>query len=138
MKIKTQTIVSQTDLDAAGKTWGFGAAHAFVEFGKEDGKGNRVFDSEIWSRIVHGYKGKAPPHAPMTFAPMGKFTPPTDEQLAAWLKICEACPSVLKTNGVLKCGHARQTCATCGQGISGLATVLKTFSFACPEKKLKL
>ena len=62
--MKTQTIVAQTELDAAGQTWGFGAEHAFKEFGVEDGNGNRVFDSEIWARIHHSYAGKAPMAAP--------------------------------------------------------------------------
>ena len=77
MNIKTQTIVSQTDLDAAGKAWGFGAAQAFIEFGVEDGKGNRVFDSAIWNRITNSYKGKGPKGGKGVFSPKGHM--PADE-----------------------------------------------------------
>ena len=128
-------IVAKSEIDAAGKTLGFGAAHAFEQFGALDAAtGNREFDFEVLTRIMRSYTGKQP--APEPMIPPKKFTPPTEEQVAAWLIICAACPFVLKAD-VLKCGHERQTCATCSQGKSGLTAALKTFSFVCPERKLK-
>jgi hypothetical protein len=137
MNIKTQTIVSQTDLDDAGKTWGFGAAHAFVEFGKEDGKGNRVFDSEIWARIKHNYAGKAPPAAPMVFAaPTPRQPAKAADIIAARRTVCfgdetgkgkcewnidgicqhpacKTCPGKQKNSGALE-ALIKQPFATCG------------------------
>jgi len=96
--MKTQTIVAQTDLDALGKTMGFGAAHAFEEFGIPDGKGNRVFDSAIWARIKHGYTGKAPPPVPMEqqFGGIKIRTPEEKDELIE--KFCKVCPSYSPPN----------------------------------------
>jgi hypothetical protein len=137
MNIKTQTIVSQTDLDDAGKTWGFGAAHAFVEFGKEDGKGNRVFDSEIWARIKHNYAGKAPPAAPMVFAAPTPWQPAKAAEIFAARRAacfgdetgaakcewnidsicqhpaCKTCPGKQKNSGALD-AYIQQRFAACG------------------------
>ena len=137
MNIKTQTIVSQTDLDAAGKAWGFGAAHAFEEFGVPDGKGNRVFDSAIWNRITNSYKGKAPPHAPLAFTAPPPWQPAkAAEIIAARRKICfgdetgvgkcewnidaicqhpacKTCPGKQKNTGALD-AYIQQPLAICG------------------------
>ena len=127
MNIKTQTIVSQTDLDAAGKVWGFGAAQAFVEFGAEDGKGNRVFDTAIWNRIQHGYKGKAPAAAPMAVPPFNGIRIRTAEEKAALLeKFCKVCPSFKEPN----C-----TAAKCCGGKLPVATVVNLTSTQCPLGK---
>jgi hypothetical protein len=137
MNIKTQTIVSQTDLAAAVKTLGFGAENAFKEFGVEDGKGNRVFDTAIWQRIVHSYTGKAPPVAPMAFTAPTPWQPSkAADIIAARRKICfgdetgkgkcdwnvdaicqhpacKTCPGKQKNSGALE-ALIKQPFATCG------------------------
>lgn len=138
-------LIPKAEIAAEEKNHTFGFAHALNDpkLGEDDGAGNIKMDANVFIRIKSRYVPR-PGQAPMSQAavmnvltPPNRFKPPTEEQVAAWLEICAACPFVLKTNDVLKCGHARQTCATCGQGVSGLKTVLKTYSFACPEKKLK-
>ena len=125
--MKTQTIVSQTDLDAAGQTWGFGAAHAFEEFGVPDGKGNRVFDSAIWNRIEHGYKGKQAAPAPMVAPPFNGIKIRTPEEKTALLeKFCKVCPSFKEPN----C-----TAAHCCGGKLPVATMVNLTSTQCPLGK---
>jgi hypothetical protein len=81
--IKTQTIVAQTELDAAVPTLGFGAEHAFKEFGVDDGKGNRVFDTAIWQRIIHSYTGKAPAPAPVAYTAPTPWQPDKAAEIIA-------------------------------------------------------
>ena len=140
MKIKTQTIVSQTDLDAAGKTWGFGAAHSFVEFGVEDGKGNRVFDSEIWQRIVHGYKGKAPPAEPIVFSAQTPWNPAkAAEILAARRAACfgdDAGAGKCDWNVDGLCQHIGcKTCAGKQRNSGALEAFIKQPHSQCPAQK---
>lgn len=51
--------VAQTELDAAAKELGFGAAQAFAQFGQADAAGNRVFDFERLAHIMSSYRRRA-------------------------------------------------------------------------------
>ena len=86
-------LVTQSEIEAAGKTLGFGAVHAFEQFSTADANGNREFEFEMFSRIIRSYTGRqAAPEPMQNLAPSPAWNPAkAADIIAARRKICGSC-----------------------------------------------
>ena len=81
--------ITQTELDAAVKDLGFGAAQAFADFSTADAVGNRVFDFDKLAHIVNSYRRGGQKQPAPYIAPRNHWNPAQAvEIIAARRKVC--------------------------------------------------